>query len=155
MNRHGHNNIRNGIVWVQTGYSTCTCTVTQHVIGPRTHQKYESSEKFSETTIIEFESANQFQKNETFELISATWYPQMPRGSSGCALSTHQTLTCFFSSGLRGAGSWSTGCRRPPHKVQLRSISFWRWEERGRGGLFTFFVQRFVPRGADAEMLRS
>ena len=28
MNRHGHHNIRNGIVWVQTGHSTCTCTAT-------------------------------------------------------------------------------------------------------------------------------
>ena len=26
MNRHGHHNIRNGIVWVQTGHSTCTFT---------------------------------------------------------------------------------------------------------------------------------
>ena len=32
MNRHGLNNIRNGIVWVQTGHSTCTCTVSLHVI---------------------------------------------------------------------------------------------------------------------------
>ena len=28
MNRHGHDNIRIGIVWVQTGHSTCTCTAT-------------------------------------------------------------------------------------------------------------------------------
>ena len=28
MNRHGHHNIRNGIVWVQTGHNTCTCTAT-------------------------------------------------------------------------------------------------------------------------------
>ena len=28
MNRQGHHNIRNGIVWVQTGRSTCTCTVS-------------------------------------------------------------------------------------------------------------------------------
>ena len=45
MNRHGHNNIRNGIVWVQTGHSTCTCTVSLHAIEPRTHQKFESSEQ--------------------------------------------------------------------------------------------------------------
>ena len=45
MNHQRHNNIRNGIVWVQTGHNTCTCTVTQHVIGPRTHQKFESSKK--------------------------------------------------------------------------------------------------------------
>ena len=28
MNRHGHNNIRNGIVCSQPGHSTCTCTAT-------------------------------------------------------------------------------------------------------------------------------
>ena len=32
MNRHGHHNIRNGIVWAQTGHSTSTCTVSLHVI---------------------------------------------------------------------------------------------------------------------------
>ena len=26
--RHGHHNIRNGIVWAQTSHSTCTCTAT-------------------------------------------------------------------------------------------------------------------------------
>ena len=31
-------------VWVQTGHSACTCTVTLHVIEPRTNQKFESSE---------------------------------------------------------------------------------------------------------------
>ena len=45
MNRHGHNNIRNGIVWVQTGHSTSTCTATLCVIEPRTHQKFESFKK--------------------------------------------------------------------------------------------------------------
>ena len=28
MNRQGHHNIRNGIVWVQKGHSTCTWTAT-------------------------------------------------------------------------------------------------------------------------------
>ena len=32
MNRHGSHNIRNGIVWVQTGHSTCTCTATLLVV---------------------------------------------------------------------------------------------------------------------------
>ena len=32
MNRQGHHNIRNGIVWVLTGHSTRTCTVSLHVI---------------------------------------------------------------------------------------------------------------------------
>ena len=32
VNRQGHHNIQNGIVWVQTGHSTCTCTVSLHVI---------------------------------------------------------------------------------------------------------------------------
>ena len=32
MNRHGHHNIRNGIVWAQTGDSTGTCTATLCVI---------------------------------------------------------------------------------------------------------------------------
>ena len=45
MSHQERNNIRNGIVWVQSGQSTCTCTVTLHVIEPRTHQKFESSEK--------------------------------------------------------------------------------------------------------------
>ena len=31
-----HNNIRNGIMWVQTSHSTRTCTVTLCVIEPRT-----------------------------------------------------------------------------------------------------------------------
>ena len=44
MNHQGRNNIRNGIVWVQTGH-TCTCAVSLHVIESRTHQKIESSEK--------------------------------------------------------------------------------------------------------------
>ena len=39
MHGHGHNNIRNGIVWVQTGHGTSTCTATLCVIEPRTHQK--------------------------------------------------------------------------------------------------------------------
>ena len=41
MNRPGHNNIRNGIVWVQTGQSTCTCTATLQVTEPRTHKTFE------------------------------------------------------------------------------------------------------------------
>ena len=45
MNRQGHNNSRNGIVWVQTGHSTGTCAATLCVIEPRTHQKFESSKK--------------------------------------------------------------------------------------------------------------
>ena len=48
MNIQGHNNIRNGIVWVQTSL---------HVIEPQTHQKFELSEK-SAMTKSEFESAN-------------------------------------------------------------------------------------------------
>ena len=28
MNRHGHHNIRIGILWAQTGNSTSTCTAT-------------------------------------------------------------------------------------------------------------------------------
>ena len=32
MNRRGHHNIRNGIVWAQTGHSTGTCTATLLVI---------------------------------------------------------------------------------------------------------------------------
>ena len=32
MNRHGSHNIRHGIVWVQTGHSTGTCTATWCVI---------------------------------------------------------------------------------------------------------------------------
>ena len=43
--RHGHHNIRNGIVWAQTGHGTCTCTATLCVIEPWTHQKFESFKK--------------------------------------------------------------------------------------------------------------
>ena len=32
MNRHEHHNIRNGIVWAQTGHSTCTSMATWCVI---------------------------------------------------------------------------------------------------------------------------
>ena len=45
MNCQGHNNIRNGIVSVQTGHSTCTCTVSLHVVELWTHQKFESFKK--------------------------------------------------------------------------------------------------------------
>ena len=45
MNRHGHHNIRIGIVWVQECYSTCTCTATLCVIELWTHQKFESLKK--------------------------------------------------------------------------------------------------------------
>ena len=45
MNRQGRHNFRNGIVWVQTGHTTCTCTVSLRVREPRTHQRFESSEK--------------------------------------------------------------------------------------------------------------
>ena len=48
MDRHGHNNIRNGILWVQTGHSSGTCTVTLSVIEPRTHQKIESFKKIKD-----------------------------------------------------------------------------------------------------------
>ena len=44
INGKGHN-IRNGIVWVQTGNSTSTCTVSLHVVEPRTYQKLESLKK--------------------------------------------------------------------------------------------------------------
>ena len=40
-----HNNIRIGIVWVQRGHSTGTCTATLCVIETRTHQKFESFKK--------------------------------------------------------------------------------------------------------------
>ena len=39
MNRHGHNNIRIGIAWAQTGHSTGTCTAALCVIEIGTHQK--------------------------------------------------------------------------------------------------------------------
>ena len=45
VNPHGHNNIRNGIVWVQRGHSTSRCTVSLHVIELCTHQKFESFKK--------------------------------------------------------------------------------------------------------------
>ena len=32
MNHQAHHNIRNGIVWVRTSHSTCTCTHTLHVV---------------------------------------------------------------------------------------------------------------------------
>ena len=32
MNAHGRHNIRNGIVWAQTGHSTGTWTVSLHVV---------------------------------------------------------------------------------------------------------------------------
>ena len=32
MDRHGRHNIRNGIVWAQTGHSTGTCTATLFVV---------------------------------------------------------------------------------------------------------------------------
>ena len=32
MNRQGRHNIRNEIVWVQTGHNTCTCTFSLHVV---------------------------------------------------------------------------------------------------------------------------
>ena len=32
VNRQGHHNIRNGILWAQTGQNTCTCTVSLHVV---------------------------------------------------------------------------------------------------------------------------
>ena len=43
VNRQGHHNIRNGIVWVQTSHSTCT--VSLHVVELWTHQKIESLKK--------------------------------------------------------------------------------------------------------------
>ena len=42
MSRHGRLNIRNGIVWLQTGRSTSTCTATLCLIELWTHQKFES-----------------------------------------------------------------------------------------------------------------
>ena len=45
MNRHGHHNIQNGIVWAQTGHSTGTCTATLCVIKLWTHQKFELLKK--------------------------------------------------------------------------------------------------------------
>ena len=42
---HRHHNIRNGIVWAQTGHNTGTCTATLCVIEPRTHLKFESFKK--------------------------------------------------------------------------------------------------------------
>ena len=72
MNRHGSHNIRNGIVWEQTGHNTGTCTATWCVIELSTHQKFESFKKiFFATTKFEFESANLFQKHpNSFEFIS-------------------------------------------------------------------------------------
>ena len=59
---HGRHNIRNGIVWAQTGHSTGTWTVTLHVIEPNTQQIrivfFFEMEIISATTRIEFESAN-------------------------------------------------------------------------------------------------
>ena len=49
---------QNGLVWVQTGHSTGTCTATLCVIEVRTHQKLESFKKKSAARKIEFESAN-------------------------------------------------------------------------------------------------
>ena len=60
MNHQGHNNIRNEIVWVQTGHSTCTCAATLHVIEPPNTPKIRIIRKLiSTTTGIEFESAGQ------------------------------------------------------------------------------------------------
>ena len=42
VNRQRHHNIRNGILWVQTGHSTCTFTATWCVIELWTHQQFES-----------------------------------------------------------------------------------------------------------------
>ena len=47
MNRHGRHHIRNGIVWVQTGHSTYTCTATFCVIELRSRQKFDSFEKYN------------------------------------------------------------------------------------------------------------
>ena len=41
MNHQGHNNVRNGTVWVQNKPQT----VTLNVIEPRTHQKFESRKR--------------------------------------------------------------------------------------------------------------
>ena len=58
MSSCGHHNIRNEIVWVQTGHSTGTCTATLCVIELWTNQKFESFKKIiSAATKIEFESA--------------------------------------------------------------------------------------------------
>ena len=58
VNRQGHHNIRNGIVWVQTGDITCTCTVSLHVIELKDTPKIRIfQEIIFATTKIEFESA--------------------------------------------------------------------------------------------------
>ena len=45
VNRQRHHNIRNGIMWAQTGHSTSTCTATLCVIELSTQQKFESLKK--------------------------------------------------------------------------------------------------------------
>ena len=45
VDRHRHHKIRIGVLWVQTGHSTGTCTATLCVIELRTHQKIESFNK--------------------------------------------------------------------------------------------------------------
>ena len=53
ISRQGRKNIRNGIVWVQTSHSTCTCTDSLHV----STQKIRIVQKKIATTKFEFESA--------------------------------------------------------------------------------------------------
>ena len=43
VNRQGHHNIRNGIVWAHTGHSTGTCTATLCVVEHT--EKFESFQK--------------------------------------------------------------------------------------------------------------
>ena len=58
MNRHGHNHIRNGIVWVQTGHSTCTCTATVCDWTLNTPKIRNVQKTLTAATKFEFESAN-------------------------------------------------------------------------------------------------
>ena len=63
MNRQGHNNIRNGIVWVQTGHSTCTCTATvcvclnfEHTKDSNRSKKFHNDKKSNSNLIIYFKN---------------------------------------------------------------------------------------------------
>ena len=75
MNRHGHHDIRNGIVWAQTGHSTGTCTATFCVIENWTHQKFEPLKKFplrqNSNSNLLINSQNPRNRSNLF---SAEWY---------------------------------------------------------------------------------
>ena len=67
MNCQGHNNIRNGIVWVQTRHSICTCTC---MLFNFEHTKNSKRSKKSATTKINSNQLKIPKPSKSFEFIS-------------------------------------------------------------------------------------